>query len=306
MNTTPAISLDERIQTAAQILGKSTEQVEQELAKILGPKSDDWSDLLSSEEFTKFGDFMKALNDDSESPSPIAVVRKAVSILRGPKEETKGQEDNSPRAQQLKEVLGVKPTMGSADTVDLLGLYLADKPEDPVTRELKKRYGTQSVIAFVPGTTEVAVEETISYVTDLQQGMPEQESIMVGGSLSRLYPVGRKPVGTVDEDPLFQGHPLTASGRSTVNHINWAEVETETRQFIRIAVERGDLKTDDRLRLIEVVKLAAKGTGSVETVFPEAAMDFRERKEDGTLPNLKVRINGQKSNHPFTGRNKSW
>ena len=46
MNTTPAISLDERIQTAAQILGKSTEQVEQELAKILGPKSDDWSDLL--------------------------------------------------------------------------------------------------------------------------------------------------------------------------------------------------------------------------------------------------------------------
>jgi hypothetical protein len=303
--TTPVInSLNERIASAALVLGKSTDQIELELSAILGPKSEEWVELMSSEEFTKFGDFMKALKDDSEKPSPIAVVRKAVSILRGPEEKVKSE--SSPRAQELTEALGVKPTMGSADTLDLLALYLPGKSEDPVSRELAKRYGDKAVIAFSPGTTEVAVAETIAYVTDLQQGMPSQESIMVGGSLSRLYPVGKKPVGTVGEDPLFNGRPLTAQGRSTVNHINWSEVKTPARQFVRILVERGDIKTDDRLNLIEIVKKASENVDSLGEVFPEAKLDFLERKEDGTLPNLKVRLNGQsKNNSPFTGHNRT-
>ena len=296
-------SLNERINLAAQALGKSVEQVEQELASILGPKSDEWDELLSKEEFTKFGDFMKAFKDDSETPSPIAIVRKAVGILRGPEEEAEGKNDN-PRAKQLKEVLGVKPTMGSADTVDLLNLYMTDKPHDPVSVELRKRFLDRPCIAFVPGTTEVAVNETIAYLTDLRQGMPKQESVMVGGSLSRLYPVGNKPVGTVDEDPLFNGVPLS-NNRSTVNHVNWSKVGTEARQLLRIALDRGDLKVDDRLRVIDIVKSAAEGADEIKKIFPEADLEFRDRVEAGTLPNLKVRINGKKSNSPFLGRNRT-
>ena len=304
-NTSVTGSLDERIQQAAQILGKSVEQVEQELTTILGPKSADWQGLIESEEFVKFGDLMNAFHDSSKAPSPIAVVRKAVSVLRVSPENK--QETLSPRMAELKSMFGIKPTLATVDSADLFKAYVADKPSDPVTLELQKRYGDKAVMAYKPGTKDIAVEETISYITDLAQGLPEQTSIYVDGDLARLYPVGKAPSEMIDEDPLFQGQPLIR-GRSAVNSINWEGVDLETRQLITIAVNRRELNNVyDRLAMIRLAKDAREGGyKTIKVVFPEAALAFNEMKEDGSLPKLKIRTNSQKGNNPFLSKNRSY
>jgi hypothetical protein len=308
-NTSVLGSLDERLQQVAKILGKSVEQVEQELSSILGPKSEDWQDLMESlgkedEEYVKFGDFMKAFHDDSKDPSPIALVRKAVATFKV-KTESK-QEQLSPRMSELKSLFGVKPTLESVDSADLFRAYLTDNPNDPVTTELKRRYGDKAVMAYLPGTKDVAVNETIDYITDIAQGLPEQIAIYVDGELARLYPVGKTPTEMIEEDPLFQGIPLIR-GRSTVNNINWTGVDMETRQLIRIAVARGEFNTLDRLNMIELAKKAREnGFKVIKEMFPESALEFNERKADATLPGMKVRLNGQKSNNPFLGKNRSF
>ena len=306
-STTPAGSLDERIQKSAQILGKPAEQVEQELTSILGPKSADWQGLVESEEYVKFGDLMGAFHDNSKQPSPIALVRKAATILRGGKGEAGAAEaTDNPRMSELKKLFGINPTLKTVDPSDLFRAYMADKPNDPVTVELKRRYGDKPVVAFRPGTKEVAVEETIAYVTDLAQGLPEQTSVYVDGDLTRLYAVGRSPAEMIDEDPLFPGQPLIR-GRSTANSINWTEVPLEARQLISIAAVRGEADINNRLNMIELVKKAREGGfKAVKELFPEAALEFNDRKEEGTLPKLKIRVNGGKGNHPFLGRNRTW
>lgn len=303
-NTSVSGSLDERLQQAAQILGKTVAQVEKELVRILGPKSAEWQDLMESEEYVKFGDLMSAFSDASLDPSPIAMVRKASTVLRG-KSEAK-QDQLSPRMAELKSMFGVKPTLESVDSADLFRTYLTDNPNDPVTTELKRRYGDRAVMAYLPGTKQIAVEETIAYITDLAQGLPEQTSIYVGGDLARLWPIGQAPTEMNEEDPLFQGRPLVR-GRSTVNSINWTGVSMETRQLLRIAVARGEFNIHDRLSMIELVKKAREeGFKTIKEMFPESALEFSERKADSTLPGMKVRLNGQKGNNPFLGKNRSF
>lgn len=305
-NTNTTGPLAERINKSAQVLGKSAEQVEQELSVILGPKSDEWMDLLASEEFTKFGDFMTAFGDKSASPSPIALVRKAVAILRGPEAvaKDKGTDKLSPRMQLLKNALGIKNTISTADASDLFKLYLADKPEDPVSLELKRRYGEQRVVAFAPDTKQVAVEETINYITDMAQGLPEQETVYVGGTLVRLYPVGKVPMDMVDEDPLFSGNPLNRD-RSIVNNINWAGIDLKTRQLVRLASDAGLIDTDNRPAMIDLAKRAKEGGFSaVKELYPEAELEFRERSEQNSLPTLKMKLGGARGNSPFLGQNR--
>jgi hypothetical protein len=306
MSTTPALgSLDERIQQTAQILGKSTEQVEKELTSILGPKSADWQGLVESEEYVKFGDLMKAFHDDSSQPSPIALVRKAVTVLRGFTEDSKDGA-LSPRMAELKKMFGINPTLKTVDSSDLLKAYVPDRASDPVTVELRNRYGDKAVVAFRPGTKEVAVDETIGYITDMAQGLPEQASIYVDGDLVRLYKIGSVPSEMLDEDPMFPGRPLVRN-RSTVNQINWSGVTVDARQLIRVIVERGDINTNDRMASIDLARKAREeGIKEIKEMFPEAHLDYSDRKEDGSLPRLKIRINGQKGNNPFLGRNKTW
>jgi len=300
-STAQVDSWDSRTQNIANAIGTSKETVTTILT-TLGYEPETALEMLDDDEVTKFGDFREAFKVVDEKEVPLIKLRLAFKFAKASKkaEDRKGVD---PRAVQLRE-LGFKVKLEDASLAVLLPLYDPSLPNDPVTRALASRFGDRAVIAF-NADGKVALNETIDYAFDLEQGMSEQEAIMVDGELSPLYPVGRVPDLIVDEDPLFPGQPLR-KGRSMMNHRNWTEIKHENRQLIRIVVERGEIDTEDRdavLRLME----RATDLDKLKEAYPEAWMTFRTRKKAETLPTLKMQFmswlkSATKPNNPFSHR----
>ena len=253
-------------------------------------------DLLNDAEIYKFGDYREALKD-----YPIAVVRISWRELHGGKKEqamaitAEGCADE--RTVQLK-ALGFKVKLEDASIALLLPLYAADKPSDPVTLALKKRFNDKAVIAFRDDGT-VAVTETVQYISDLEQGYPERETITVDDQLVKLWPVGTKPNTMVEEDPLFPGVPLR-NGYSMVNSRNWKAVPPAMRQLCRIIVERGDVDPNNKEAALRLLERAVTVDG-LRNAYPEAWLEFRQKLAKDDLPKLKVLLGtpGARPNNPF-------
>ena len=150
-----------RIAPAAQALGLTSDEL---LAKLndMGATN---VDILDDDEVFKFGDFREAFKD-----KPIVALRSAFRALRGGKKEPPqltGSGEPDERTKQL-HALGFKVKLDDADTAALLQLYLPDKPADPVTNALKKRFGTKPVVAF-NDDGKVAVAETMEYVAGVEE-----------------------------------------------------------------------------------------------------------------------------------------
>lgn len=287
-----------RINPAAKALGLAFAELESKLKEGMGVTS---VEMIDDDDVFKFGDFREAFKE-----RPIAVLRMAFKCLRGgcgeKKVELTGTGDDE-RTQQLK-ALGLKVRIEDADPATLLKLYLPDKPSDPVSTALKKRFQDRPVLAFRDDGT-LALQETLQNIADMEQGFPAVDAIMVDGKLAKLYPIGIKPETMVDEDPLFEGQPLR-NGCSIVNSRNWTKVPLEARQLCRIIAKRGDIDVDNRdavLRLLERATPAGSEPGipgPLTEAYPEAYLDWRTLEKRGELPKLKVALGSLvKPNNPF-------
>jgi len=250
---------------------------------------------LNDDEKVKFGDYREIMKD-----VPIVIVRMSWAGLRGAKKDIsvhtgKGTEEVDDRTAALR-ALGLKVRLEDADPMQLFKLYLPDKPSDPVSTALKKRYQDKPVVAFRDDGT-VALTETIQYLSDLEQGYPASENVMVDGKLAKLWPVGVRPSTMVEEDPLFPGQPLR-NNYSTVNHRNWAKVSLCERQMCRIIVERGDIDPNNQDAVLRLLERAE--ASSLDVAYPGADLEFRERAKKDTLPKLKVELGAlTKPQNPF-------
>lgn len=299
-------SWEERIAGAAQALHLTPEEFEKQLAASIGLTKENGVGDLDDDDIFKFGDFREVFKTH-----PVATLRKAFKSLREGKAADKEQtgSGSDPRLEQLK-ALGLKVRLEDADTATLLPLYDPTKSiNDPITRVLKTRFGEQPVIAFHEDG-KVALEESGRYIADIEQGYHSADAIQVDGKLAKLWPIGSKPNTMVDEDPLFPGKPLR-NGYSTVNNRNWSDVVPAARQLCRIIVERGEIDVHNKeavLRLLE----RADGSGHADTedpvgippalikAYPEAELEYRERKAKDELPKLKVELGSlAKPNNPF-------
>ena len=289
---------EERIQSASAVLGKTIEEVEAVLDTLGVSKAENGLEMLSDESVTPFGDLRRAFCEESDVK--IAKLRMAIKYLRGPKESEKAS-DLDPDALYLKQTFGIKRKASDIDPVELIPRYNPHKKSSTITGILKEKLKDQAVIAFKPGTKDVAVEETVNYISDLQQGLEELDKLEVDGELVRLYPVGVVPDESVSEDPLFPGQALRRE-RSTVNRVNWTELSLAERQFCRLILEADEIDPNDKLAVRELLKLASDGIKTLKEVYPEVGLEFRERKEDGDLPRLKIKVSEIKngsSNDPF-------
>ena len=249
---------------------------------------------LDDDDVFKFGDFREAFKEN-----PIATLRIAFRALRGGKAQAQTEAPGSdPRLEQLK-ALGLKVRIDDADTALLLPLYDPAKASDPVTNVLKKRFGDKKLIAFTDDG-KVAIQETLRYISDVEQGYPEAESgaIMVNGRLTELWAVGTKPERMVEEDPLFPGKPLR-DGCSIVNGRNWSKVDHNTRQFVRVIVDLGHINVDNRDAVLRLLERATEKT--LGDAYPEAELEYRKLAKKDALPKLKVELGSTatKSNNPF-------
>jgi len=287
---------ENRIEQAANVMGLSTEEVE----TILATKGYEITkepcglEMLSDEEVTPFGDLRKLFCELNEIAVPK--LRMAIKFLRGPKDSTKATEmDTAMVALQSK--YGFRMRMQDLGMEELLPYYKPTK-KNRIYETLVKKFGSKPVIAFKPDTTEVAIEETLDYIADIQNGLPEETAIDVNGELVKLYAVGKIPNQVVDEDPLFEGSPLKR-GRSIVNRFNWSSVPIEVRQLFRILVDRDDINPNDRVNVAQLIK---QTINELKELFPEAFMEYKELKVKEDLPKLVLSIDEAttKRNDPFS------
>lgn len=282
---------NDRMAAAAAVLDLTPTVFEEEFKKLTHITT---VEDLDDDDVFKFGDFREIYKS-----LPVPVLRKVFKALRGGK--LTAMSGSNPeidsRVQELRS-LGLKVRLEDADPATLLKFYLPDKPADPVSTALKKRFGDKPVLAFRDDGS-LAITETLQYIADLEQNYPEQETITVDGKLAKLWPVGAKPDTMVEEDPLFPGQPLR-NGYSLVNHRNWTKVSMENRQICRIILERGEIDPDNKEAILRLLERAETKDG-LNAAYPEAELEFREKKKKDNLPKLKVELGSSsgKPNNPF-------
>jgi len=287
---------ENRIDQAANVMGIPKENVEHILATkgYEITKEPCGLQMLSDEEVTPFGDLRKLFCETNDIAVPK--LRMAIRFLRGPKDSPKTNEIDTEMV-ALQSKYGFRMRMEDLGTEELLPYYKPSK-KNRIYETLVKKFGDRAVIAFKPDTTEVAINETLDYIADTENGLPEEETIEVDGELVRLYAVGKIPNQMVDEDPLFEGQPLKR-GRSIVNRFNWSTVKTEVRQMFRTLVIRDEIDPNDRVNISQLIK---KSLTELKELFPEAYMQYKELKAKGDLPKLVLSLDqaATKRNDPFS------
>jgi len=193
-NTSTPDSWENRIEQFSKIVGLPVEEVEAAMAEQpfeLTKDSPYVLEMFSDEEVMPFGDFRKMFSDERGVSLPK--LRLGIKYLRGPKDKRKEATTTvDPDLVDLQTKYGIKASFDDLGPEELVPYYNPNK-NNRVTKALQKIFGDKAVIAFKPGTKQVAQEETINYITDLNDNLPEEESIEVEGELVRLYPVGKVP-----------------------------------------------------------------------------------------------------------------
>lgn len=296
-------SWEVRIQNFSNVIGKSVEETENMLNdEMLGLTKETPNVLymLSNEEITPFGDLRNVFCNIHKIPVPL--LRMGMKFLRGEKEEKEklvSSEIDTTTTGMLHKY-GINATVEDLTIEQLMEFYVPGS-ENRVSEILKKRYESKygKFIAFKPDSNKVAVDETINYVLDLEEGAEPEEFIEVDGEPVQLYAVGNYPNRVVDEDPLYPGVKLSRQ-RSVKNRISWDGVPVPIRQFFRILYRRNEINRDDRIALSKVVKDNTLET--LKTLFPEAYIEFKQREALGELESLKINLDdsiGLKKNNPF-------
>lgn len=302
-NTSAPDSWGTRIEQFAKIVGLELTEVEAAMAEKPFELTKDTPyvmEMLSDNEVTPFGDIRKMFCDDRDVSLPK--LRLGVKYLRGPKDKREEATTNiDPDIMDLQTKYGIKTRLSDLGAEELIPLYNPTK-SNRITQTLKDMFGSQKVIAFKPDSTVIAVEETVNYIVDINNGLPEEEeAIDVDGELVRLYPIGKLPNQTVEEDPLFVGQPLKR-GRSVVNRVNWTEFDQQARQFARILVDEEEIDPDDRLHIRQLLADLRSGINTRKEQYPETYMIFKELQMKDGLPKLILSMDEastSKVNDPF-------
>lgn len=297
---------ESRIEKSAKVMGLEPQKVEEILnnPSFKITKEPCGLEMLSDESVTPFGDLRKLFCEDNAVSVPQ--LRMAIKYLRGEQKTKMTTETVDPDMLDLQRKYGIniKFKLDDLGAEELMPLYNPTK-KNAIYNTLVKKYGNKKVVAFKPDSNVVAVEETINYIVDLNDGYPEEESIEVDGELVRLYSVGSLPNQEVEEDPLFPGYPLKR-GRSLNNRVNWTGAPLENRQFFRMLLINKEVDPNDRVRVSELMKNL-----ELSLIYPEIYLEFKELKKKGELPKLVMSIDeaassSKKINNPFGIGNRSY
>lgn len=293
-------SWEQRIDQFAKIVGLTVETVNEAFAEKPFELTVDTPyvlEMLSDESVTPFGDLRKMFCDDRDVSLPK--LRLGVKYLRGTKaQRTEATSKVDPYLYDLQSKYGFENKFEDLGAEELLPYYRADK-NNKISKALKDMFGNKPVIAFKPDSKEIALEETLNYIVDLADGLPEEKAIEVDGELVRLHPIGAVPNKMLEEDPLFRGRPLKR-GRSTANRVNWSEIPQEQRQFARVLLNQGGINAQNRIEVRQLIDDLKEGMDTIKGYYPEAYMAFKEASSSDNLPKLVLSLDtASKSNDPF-------
>ncbi|MFH1364677.1 MAG: hypothetical protein ABIH52_03385 [Candidatus Aenigmatarchaeota archaeon] len=301
------LDYNSRVVLAADVFGLPKEKVFEILNGKFGITEQNGVSLLTDPTAFKEGQCRQAFCEDESGPKiGLAVFNRGFHLLTQPEKpsDEPAAEDTEEKSFLDKLGLGDKSDQlmlwlagggGSLadliNPIELISHYRPNEPRNPVTQIMKKAFGNKPVIAFKPGTAEVAVAETKQYITELDQGHDEKDAIMVDGTKVRLMPVGVLPFNYVDACPLH-GESLR-SGVCDQTDTDFNGVDTRTRQLIAVISHRNEAPNDLQ-GLMTFIDTAKKGFDALAAIFKNAAMDFAELSAADNLPKLKVQLRPSK------------
>jgi hypothetical protein len=299
-NTIPD-SWEARIEQFSKIIGMTVDTVETALSDKNFELTKDTPyvlEMLSDETITPFGDFRKIFCDDRGISLPK--LRLGIKYIRGSKElRAAATSTVDPDLMNIKTKYGIDISIEDLSVEELIPNYDPSKT-NAITKALQKQFGDKKVIAFIPDTKKIAIEETINYIVDINDGLPEEEAIEVNGELVRLYEIGKVPNEMINEDPLYVGVPLKR-GRSVVNRIDWNGIEQSKRQFARILLDKGEIDPADRMHVRQLIIDLNERFSEFRKLYPEAYMVYKELERKNELPKLQLSLDScGKKNNPFS------
>lgn len=215
---------------------------------------------------------------------PKLVARQVADIFRA--------EENKP-ADQPKIVVISDVRAKSMPLKNLVEAYDPLDGTNPVANEIKRRASEQPCIVFNPDGT-VNVGATVTVIDEIRMGFPARTSFKIGTRSVAIYPVGKRPGMMADENPLYPGRALRPDDTCDQTNRSWKGVPSEARVMARLALQTGEIKImqiDDAHRVLDLC-VQPDAVNVLHGRFPQASMLYQDLEGKGTLPKLKVELNG--------------
>lgn len=190
---------------------------------------------------------------------------------------------------------------------ELLEAYDPKVVDSPVAQRLTKLSQGQPCLVFKDdGSLNVAA--SLECLEDIQQGYEARTVYIHEGVPLRVLRVGQVLETTVNENPLFAGHPLRgAEDTCHHTHRSWKKIPHKARVLLRLATQSKELVINQIGVVHDILdKFVDKNDEEIVkwimTRYPQAALNYSSLELTGSLPTLKiVRGSAKPKQDPFFG-----
>lgn len=255
--------------------------------KIAGGTSEDRLKNLSHEEILSF-------LPDYKGVRPVALAKDIARIFRE-KEELVASSDG------YRHVSSKKAEKMSLE--ELVNSFNPEEPDSPVGSRLKKESRGEPFIVYLQNERIIDVAPTLEMLREIKKGFNGRKTY--GSPPREVFPIGVLPDDLVAENPLYPDRPLRPDGTCDQLNRSWAGVPDEVRQFVRIALEKGEVNFAseggrDRAHAILDICLSQDALSVLRNRYHSVSVEFDKRKKIGTLPILLIALADVKGNlRPF-------
>jgi len=252
--------------------------------------------ILMSDDCTE-GEARRAFCENGDPNLPPVRFKRVWSILRESKQEkaeSKGDQGVAEGLNKLSESIkeSLRP-VGQWKDKELIEVY---GPEcDPeIVHALQERSHGRPFIAF-SDEKDLVVDVELS-LRMLREARRRETPVnyQVADCLKRLYPAGEFPHMFYYECPFHKG-TLLVEGFCDQAKVMWSGVDYECMQFARIAQELDEIGRGKPSMRQFVNTARQEGVDGLRKDYPHVALVFDERKEEGDLPSLKIRMSDTSS-----------
>lgn len=153
-------------------------------------------------------------------------------------------------------------------------------------------------IVLKPGRT-LNSEATFQCLEEIKKGFPGRLTFVVDGIPQRVYKIGELPGELVDENPMFIGRPLRPDGTCDQTNRSWNLIAFNLRQFIRIGVNLGEIKTtiDEAHKILDFLVNSNMQLLKLRERYAKVSIEFDRLESIGQLPTLKIPLGQETSNY---------
>ncbi len=179
-----------------------------------------------------------------------------------------------------------------------------NEADSHVGARLKTLSNNQPFLVF---TSDGSVDTVSSVILldEIRKGWKPREFYEDGGIVTGVYAVGDGPSRLADQNPLWTQEILRPDGTCSQTGRSWKPVQLVVRQIIFLARQKtSEIVINSVQDAHNIIDMAISDNADTKLCqrCPKASKLFEELRQTGSIPSLRVPLNGSKqgkSNDPF-------